>query len=285
MSQSTNNSGPLANSSVLIDQRPLLVENLAVESILPGLKQFLSFDEVDSINAAAERGNKVAALIRCLERRTSLNSMDAFNAFVLILGGIQPKLFSSLVGRLPAASEVDYCVTEFSQSLKGEIKKKGHKRDSALDDEIDFDSQFVELEIVKTTPDTDKLCSSSHDGQLPHVYQHHLSEVVQKQRSISACSVFDENDPKSQMILMSGRAGIGKTTTLQWLARQWALGKWATGFTVLTLLQLRALTLTNTQMTVVELLTLYGLFHVAGAINFMYSMHGYRMLQQGSLFS
>ena len=262
-------STPFTKPSILVEHRPLLVERLIVENVLPGLTHVLSHDELDRINAVDERGKKVSVLITCLEKRTFLNSFEAFNVFVQLLGGTQPELFTALVGRPSFPSEVDFCVQKVSQKLKMEIKQKGHKKDFHLDDEIDLDKQFVQLEIVKD----DNAWNSSCESQFPHGYQLHVKEKEDRNENISACQVIDANKQGPQKVLTMGRAGVGKSTTLQWLARQWVLDKWATGFTVLFFLQLRVLTNTNTQMTAIELLSLYGLFCVAeaGSLNLLTS--------------
>ena len=254
---------PLVNPSVLIEQRPLLVQKLVLENVLPGLRKYLSSDEADRVDAPGVRGNKVSALLSCLERKTSMNSFKAFNAFIQLLAGTQPQLFTALVGRAPTASEADLCIKDISQSLRTEIRQKGHKKDSPLDDEIDFDKQYVQLQIVRDG--TDKAYSSSHRGQLPHEYELYLKEIEVGRRDVSVYEVLDGRTQETQKVLTTGRAGVGKTTTLQRLAREWALDKWATGFTLLFLLQLRVLIHTTTQVRAIELLSLYGLFHIAEA--------------------
>ena len=269
MSKSLVQSTPFTNPSVLVEHGPLLVENLIIENVLPGLIHVLSHDELDRINAAGERGNKVDVLITCLKKKTCGNSFEALNAFIQLLGGTQPELFTALVGRPPSPSEVDFCVRDITQKLKTEIKQKGHKKDSHLDDEIDLDNQFVQLEIVKD----DNAWSSSHDSRFSHEYKLHLEEKEARNENISVCQVLDTREQGPQKVLTMGRAGVGKSTTLQWLARQWALDEWATDFTVLCFLQLRVLTNTNTQMTAIELLCLYGLFCMAeaGSLNLLTS--------------
>ena len=265
-----SNDEPLANVDILQSECPRLIEELDVQSVLPPLVPFLSVDEQDQIEVARSKGAKTSALIDCLSRRTLCKSYKAFNAFITTLGGTQPELFTLLVGRSPTPNEADFCVENVSKHLRDNVIKKGHSTDSPLDEQIDLDSQHVQLQIIRSEPDkvdfartdVEVLYLSDHDKQLPHEYQREFSDVERRGGSIPACDILSAGGNHAKSVLLSGRAGVGKTTTLQWLARQWALNNWATGFTVLFLVQLRMILNTDTSLTAIELLTLYGLFQV-----------------------
>ena len=261
---------PITNVNILQTEISRLVEDLVVENVLPGVLPFLSRDEQDNIEGAGTQSERSLALIDCLDRRTTCQSFKAFNAFMKILGGTQPDLFTALVGRAASPSEVDFCVRGFSRELKKNIAETGHKTDSPLDEEIDFDTQYVQLHIIKNDPcgesfaktDTEDLYLFGQGTSLPHQYQKHISEVKHAGDNIPACNVLNVGKVQAKRVLLSGRAGVGKTTTLQWLAQQWALEKWAKGFTLLFLMQLRMLSNTDIKVTAIELLTVYGLFQL-----------------------
>ena len=256
-------SEPLVSNEILIKQRVRLVREVDVGSLLPVLEPFLLYTEIDAIKAHANQGDKTRELIDCLQRRTVAGSYEAFNAFMGILGGTQPELFTKLVGRCPTDIEADFCVEVFTNELKKVIKSKGHSTDSPLDEQIDLDSQHVQLQIIEIKAEgRDFSRTDTEDLYSPYEHQHHQTEQEDTGKIIPLRQVLKAGKVQAKRVLMSGRAGVGKTTSLQWLSRQWALNKWATEFTMLFLLQLRMLSNTDTHMTVVELLLMYGLFQL-----------------------
>ena len=263
-------SEPLVNVDILKKNHVRLVQDVDVDCVLAVLEPFLLYTEIDAVKSKADRCSRTRELIDCLKRRIAAKSYEAFNAFMKILGGTQPELFSSLANRPASPSEVDFCVRGFSRELKKNIAETGHKTDSLLDEEIDFDTQYIQLHIIKNDPsresfaktDTEDLYQSRHGTSLPHQYQKHLSEVKKTGANIPACNILNVGKTQAKRVLLSGRAGVGKTTTLQWLAQQWALERWATGFTLLFLMQLRMLPNTDVKVTTVELFTVYGLFQL-----------------------
>ena len=258
-----NNSKPLMSIEILIKERVCLVRDVDVDSLLPVLEHFLLYTEIDAIKACADQGAKTRELIDCLQRRTVAGSYEAFNAFMRILGGTQPELFTKLVGRCPTDIEADFCVEGFTSELKKVVKAKGHSTDSPLDEQIDLDSQHVQLQIIETkAEDRDFARTDTEDLYSPYEHHHHRNEAEDTGKIVPLGQVLKAGKVQAKRILMSGRAGVGKTTSLQWLSRQWALNKWAAEFTMLFLLQLRMLSNTDTNMTVVELLLMYGLFQL-----------------------
>ena len=263
---------PLVDVSILKKQHVQLTKYLDANNVLLRLGPHLLYTEVNAIKAEVNQDSKNRLLLDILYHKTVAKSYTAFNVFVKALAGMQPKLFSALAGRFPTQTEADFCLKDLSLSLKREIIDKGHKTDSPLDEEIDLDCQHVQLHIIQSEPndvhfartDVEVLYSSQSDTQLPHEYQHHLSEIEKKGGNVKVQSILKLGQNQGKSVVMSGRAGVGKSTTLQWLARQWALNKWAMGFTLLFFLQLSMLSQTDTHMTAIELLTLYGLFQVSG---------------------
>ena len=121
---------PITDVNILQTEIPRLVRDLVVEDVLPGVLPFLSHDEQDKIEGAGTQNERSLLLISCLDRRTTCQSFKAFNAFMKILGGTQPELFTALVGRAASPSEVNFCVKEYSIELKRNIAETGHKTDS-----------------------------------------------------------------------------------------------------------------------------------------------------------
>ena len=263
-------SEPLVNVDILKKNHVRLVQDVDVDCVLAVLEPFLLYTEIDAVKSKADRCSRTRELIDCLKRRIAAKSYEAFNAFMKILGGTQPELFSSLANRPASPSEVDFCVRGFSRELKKNIAETGHQTDSPLDEAIDFNTQYIQLQIIQSDPcgesfaktDTEDLYQSRHGTSLPHQYQKHLSEVKKTGANIPACNILNVGKTQAKRVLLSGRAGVGKTTTLQWLAQQWALERWATGFTLLFLMQLRMLPNTDVKVTTVELFTVYGLFQL-----------------------
>ena len=263
-------SEPLVNVDILKKNHVRLVQDVDVDCVLAVLEPFLLYTEIDAVKSKADRCSRTRELIDCMKRRIAAKSYEAFNAFMKILGGTQPELFSSLANRPASPSEVDFCARVFSRELKNNIAETGHKTDSHLDEQIDFDTQYVQLHIIKNDPsgesfsktDTEALYQSSDRKHLPHQYQKHISKVKSDGENIPACNVLNVGKVQAKRVLLSGRAGVGKTTTLQWLAQQWALERWATGFTLLFLMQLRMLSNTDIKVTAIELFTAYGLFQL-----------------------
>ena len=269
MANSSVDSKPLVNVDVLKKKRVCLVQDVDVDSILSVLEPLL-YPEITAIKAHADRVSKARELIDCLYRRTVAGSYEAFNCFMRILGGTQPELFTELVGRCPTNIESDFCVEGLASELKEVIKAKGHSTDSPLDEQINLDKEHVQLQIIRMENDTRSFERTDTEGlylsecteRLPHQYQQRLSEIEKAGKNIPACDILNAGEKSSKSVLLSGRAGVGKSTTLQWLARQWALNLWATDFTFLFLMPLRMLSSSDTHMTVIELLTIYSFFQM-----------------------
>ena len=273
---------PITNVNILQTEISRLVEDLVVENVLPGVLPFLSRDEQDKIEGGKTQSERSLLLINCLDHRNTCQSFEAFNAFMMTLAGTQPELFTILVNRPATPVEVDICVKKYSIELKKRIAETGHKTDSPLDEAIDFDTQYIQLHIIKNhsggarfaKTDTEDLYQSGNEESLPHQYQKRLSEVENRGAKVPICNILNIGKTQAKRVLLSGRAGVGKTTTLQWLAQQWAPGRWATGFTLLFLIQLRMLSNTYTNnISAIELLTLYGFFQLTteGSQQVLYS--------------
>ena len=216
---------PITNVNILQTEISRLVEDLVVENVLPGVLPFLSRDEQDKIEGGKTQSERSLLLINCLDHRNTCQSFEAFNAFMMTLAGTQPELFTILVNRPATPVEVDICVKKYSIELKKRIAETGHKTDSPLDEAIDFDTQYIQLHIIKNHPggarfaktDTEDLYQSGNEESLPHQYQKHLSEVENRGAKVPICNILNIGKTQAKRVLLSGRAGVGKTTTLQWL--------------------------------------------------------------------
>ena len=253
-----NNSEPLVSIEILKKEHVRLVRDVDVDSVLSVLEPFLLEIEIDAIKARADRGDKTRELIDCLHRRTEAKSNLEYNTFIVTLAGTQPELFAQLVGRSPTQSEADFCVKGLSQELKKKITETVHTTHSPLDEQIDPDTQHVQL-YMKKLHSYEKGLLEKETEDLLYTCKDHITEVETRKRNVPLQNVLKAEQGQVKSVLMSGVAGVGKTTSLRWLSRQWALNKWATGFTLLFFLQLDMLSSGDTYMTANELLTLYGL--------------------------
>ena len=100
--------------------------------------------------------------------------------------------------------------------------------------------------------------SEAQDHALPDHYQKTLQD---NDETLEYKDILTETDTRS-MILLRGRAGIGKTTLTQFLLYQWFRGNWASHFVCTFMLNLRLLMRTTKKMTLTELLTTHGLYTV-----------------------
>ena len=171
---------------------------------------------------------------------------------------------TELVDSCPMNIEADFDIKGLTNKLKEVIEKsKEHSTESPLGNQIDLVTQHVQLQIIETKAEgRDFARTDTEDVHLPDEYQHQRTEVRDTGKIIPLLKVLEAGKVEAKRILMTGRAGVGKNTSLQWLSRRWALNEWATEFTMLFLLQLRMLSNTDTHMTVVELLLMYGLFQL-----------------------
>ena len=171
---------------------------------------------------------------------------------------------TELVDSCPTNIEADFDIKGLTNKLKEVIEKsKEHSTESPLGNQIDLVTQHVQLQIIETKAEgRDFARTDTEDVHLPDEYQHQRTEVRDTGKIIPLLKVLEAGKVEAKRVLMTGRAGVGKNTSLQWLSRRWALNEWATEFTMLFLLQLPMLSNTDTHMTVVELLLMYGLFQL-----------------------
>ena len=158
----------------------------------------------------------------------------------------------------------DHCVDELSKQLKEKVKETGHRPDLTTDDKIDLEHQFVKIRVITSSDAINtESPAEAEDHALPDHYQKTLQD---NDETLEYQDILTGADTGS-MILLRGRAGIGKTTLTQFLLYQWFRGNWASHFVCTFMLNLRILMRTTTKMTLTELLTTYGLTNVPNVTN------------------
>ena len=133
--------------------------------------------------------------------------------------------------------------------------RESHVPDRHQDERIDLDTQYVTLRLI-SKQEFEALEQQDLDYR-PDRYQAHM-------KSLGGEDIKDEDLLKpgefEKLILLRGRAGIGKSTLVQHLLRNWACGQWAMHIKAIFLLNLRYLTNVTRQITLSTLMTLYAVY-------------------------
>ena len=117
----------------------------------------------------------------------------------------------------------------------------------------------MKIRVITSSDATNTESSAeAQDHALPDRYQKTLQDIDDTHEYKDILTQIDTGS----MILLRGRAGIGKTTLVQFLLYQWFRGDWASHFVCTFMLNLRILMRTTTKMTLTELLTTYGLYTI-----------------------
>ena len=145
------------------------------------------------------------------------------------------------------------CVSKLSSELKQEILKAGHRPDKPGDEEIDLEVQFVQLILVED--DSDMLLTEDNK---PDEYQ----AVLEKTPANTTYKDILPTESIGHTVLLRGRAGVGKTTLVQWLLTQWALNMWAVHCCCAFMLNLRYLMEHTYTISLPDLLTTCSLYAV-----------------------
>ena len=124
------------------------------------------------------------------------------------------------------------------------MEREKHKPDAEFDKEVNFDANFIHLVFL----------NNSRRGNTDDKFT--IEDILTKKRT---------NDPVEESgkkcIILKGRAGVGKTTLLQYLCRRWAKGKWGQQFAVIFLLKMRVVMMIKEKLiTLTELLTNHSQF-------------------------
>ena len=168
----------------------------------------------------ADRKSKSRELLAKLK----LNPRDRFDEFCKVIAGLYPSLFELLQNRNPTREEADYYIGKFSDELCKGIKTSGNRPDNVIDHKVNFDSQFVNVQVVKVN-DTKSISEPIRKpGFIAHSieYQEHTCEI-------NMTEILPQ-DPSGKVVLVKGRAGSGKSTLSQYLIQKWATGEWQQTF-------------------------------------------------------
>ena len=145
----------------------------------------------------------------------------------------------------------DHCISELSSQLCKAIAEEGHKTDRDMDEKISLEHQFVQLLLVDNTV---------HKLPRPDTTPAEYLKFLRKVTPNATCKDILLSRSKGIMVLLRGRAGIGKTTLVQWLLHEWAHQRWAAEKSCAFMLNLRYLMVYDYKMTLRDLLTKCSLY-------------------------
>ena len=139
---------------------------------------------------------------------------------------------------------LDACVKGTITHLRQEVIRDQHKPESEFDKKVDFDVNFIHLVLVN-----DRRRGNTDDAFT-------IEDILPPKRPNWSG---DKSEKKS--IILKGRAGVGKTTLLQYLCRLWAKEEWGQQFAVIFLIKMRVIMMIKEKLTLTELLTNYSQFN------------------------
>ena len=120
-----------------------------------------------------------------------------------------------------------------------------------MDEKISLQHQFVQLLLVGNTNH-----KSPPADTTPDEYRKYLNKFA----SNTTYKNILPSTSTGMMVLLRGRAGIGKTTLVQWLLHEWANQRWAADKSCAFMLNLRYLMVYNYKMTLRDLFTKCSLY-------------------------
>ena len=144
-----------------------------------------------------------------------------------------------------------HCISELSSQLRKAIIEGGHKTDLDMDERISLQHQFVQLLMVDDT---------IHKPPPPTTTPDEYQEFLRNFTSNATYKNILPSTSKGMMVLIRGRAGIGKTTLVQWLLHEWAHQRWAAEKSCAFMLNLRYLMVYDYKMSLRDLLTKCSLY-------------------------
>ena len=209
-----------------------------------------------SIDEDMKKKEKSRALLDIL----MISPKEYYDEFCEIIAGLHPTIFQLLKERNPTSQESGRYLEPFCDKLRQGILSMGRNlTDNDIDPKIDLDTQFVSLKLKHQHNPTQRLKKPSYfeneDNIAPNYYEYNLDHSGGKDLAIEEI-IPEESAGKG--ILITGRAGIGKSTLIQFLNRQWAKKHWATSHTVVFLLNLRRLVHIQSKVTLGELFGMYA---------------------------
>ena len=252
-----------SHAKVIRENFAQLVKELQPQLFLDNLEPCLK----GRIDEDLGKKEKTRALLTLLMR----SPRKQFDAFCMVIAGIHPKLFELLQERQPTKDELDTYLKPFCDRLRTSVILTGGKTDNDVDCKINLDTQYVSLKLVDISQNQDKHLSSlsnkfdfqqndtmsfvNQDDILPDRYQIQISQYDSD--DLDLVNVLTEHVTEKS-ILLTGRAGVGKSTLIQYVNRCWAKGNLATSHTVLFLLNLRRLAHITRRVTLQQLLGMYA---------------------------
>ena len=240
-----------SHKDVLTNNQVRLVRELDLDKFSHLLEPCLGRFFVDPIASMENKIDKTRKLLENLK----IGPREKFEDFCKIIAGIDPSLFELLKDRQPTRDESNFYMQPFIDGLHESILNTGNKPDSVIDQPIDLDTQFVTLRLSDGQRVTQMDDEQRDDYTLPDIYQMNLENLQGCDLSID--EILPQHSPGSST-LIKGRAGVGKTTLIQYLIRKWARREWAASYTCTFLLNLRKLVHINHKMTLTELLGMYA---------------------------
>ena len=149
---------------------------------------------------------------------------------------------------------IGHCISHLSAQLQQTILDVGHTLDKQNYRKVSFKQQFVQPLLVE---DGETGVSTTKDDK-PDEYQASL----QKSPANTTYKDILPVNTTGLTVLLCGRAGVGKTTLVQWLLTQWALNMWAVHCCCAFMLNLRYLMANEYTISLPDLFTTCSLYAV-----------------------
>ena len=188
---------------------------------------------------------------------------EYFDEFCEVIAGLHPTIFELLKTRKPTKVEMEFYLKPFSDELREGIKCTGSKTDNEEDPRINLDTQFVSLKLTDISDCKDHPAQQQNyphnllnEGNIaPNYYLHNLQQRHAKDLDFKDILPVQS---KGKNILVTGRAGVGKSTLVQFLNRQWAKKEWARTHAAVFLLNLRKLAYVQSKVNLSQLFGVYA---------------------------
>ena len=243
-------SNDLGHTTLIRENYAYLVKQIQPQLFHHLLEPYLR----DSIEDQPGKLKQSRALLDVLMR----SPRKFFNQFCKVIAGIHPAIFEVLKKRKPTTEESACYLKPFCDKLRQGILLKGSVTDNDIDKRIDLDTQFVPLKLVDISKQENRPTQSQNvphylrneDSTILDYYQYNLEHIQAKDIDIK--DILPE-EAVGKSILITGRAGVGKSTLIQFLNRQWAKEKWGRSHTAVFLLNLRKLVHFQSQVNLSEL--------------------------------
>ena len=231
-----------------------LVANLQPQLFIDLLPPYLR----DIIEDDMRKKEKSRALLDVLMR----SPREHYEQFCEVIAGLHPVIFEILKKRKPTNEELTCYLRPFCDKLREGILCTGSKTDNEVDPRIDLDTQFVSLKLIHINDNQEypmQNQNSVHQTLEDNILQdyHNGNLKCSSDKDLDLKDILPD-EPAGKNILITGRAGIGKSTLIQFLNRQWAKREWGISHTAVFLLNLRKLAHIQREVTLSQLLGMYA---------------------------